>query len=251
MAGYGPESYGDAFADVYDDWYADVTDVEACTDALAELAQGGTALELGVGTGRLAIPLAARGVSVTGVDASNAMLERLAAADPARTVMAVRADFGTEIPNGPFDVVFAAYNTFFNLLTEEAQLTCLRLVEARLALTGHLVVEAYVPRPEARERGVDGRLTDEGVVLNVAVRDDSTQVVRGQQVELTNDGVKLRPWQVRYLRPDQLDELAEDAGLMRVARWSEWSGAAFDNSSSRHISVYAPQRRSSSTPVRP
>ena len=251
MAGYGPESYGDAFADVYDDWYADVTDVEACTNALAELAQGGTALELGVGTGRLAIPLAERGVSVTGVDASTAMLERLAAADPARTVAAVRADFGVEMPNGPFNVVFAAYNTFFNLLTEEAQLTCLRLVEARLALTGHLVIEAYVPRSEAPERGVDGRLTDEGVVLNVAVRDDSTQVVRGQQVELTNDGVKLRPWQVRYLRPDQLDELAEHAGLMRVARWSEWSGAAFDDSSSRHISVYAPRRRSSSTPVRP
>ena len=251
MEGYGPESYGEAFADVYDDWYADVTDVTACTSALAELAQGGAALELGVGTGRLAIPLAARGVSVTGVDASPSMLERLAGADPAGTVTAVHADFGQELPEGIFEVVFAAYNTFFNLLSENEQLACLQLVEARLSLTGHLVIEAFVPRVDAPDRGVEARPADNGAVLNVTARDTTSQLVRGQQIELSPTGVRLRPWRVRYLTPDQLDGLASRAGLMRAARWSDWSGTRFDDTSARHITVYAPRRRSSDNRARP
>lgn len=238
---YGPETYGDAFADVYDDWYAEVSDVDASTRALRELAQGRRVLELGVGTGRLACPLADQGVEVVGVDASESMLERLAVNDPNATVEAHLMDMSVDLPEGPFEVVFVAYNTFFNLTSEAAQRRCLDLVRQRLSPTGHFLIEAFVPATEGPDRGVDGRSVDHGVVLNVTIRDAERQIVRGQQVELRNGSVRLRPWQIRYLDPAQLDDIAADAGLRRVARWADWSGAGFDEGSLRHVSVYAPR----------
>lgn len=241
MATYGPESYGDAFADVYDEWYAQVSDVQACVRAISELAQGGRVLELGVGTGRIAIPLAATGADVVGVDASSAMLDRLSAHDPTGGVQQVQMDFGTALPEGPFDVVFVAYNTFFNLTSSAAQSRCLELVRSALAPTGHFAVEVFVPHEGGGHRGVDARLLDLGAVLNVTVRDPHTQTVRGQQVELRDGGYRLRPWQIHYLSPGQLDERARWAGLHRVARWGDWNGAPFDDTSDRHVSVYAPR----------
>ncbi len=245
MAEYGPESYGEAFADVYDDWYPNVTAVATCPPPHAGLAGGGRVLELGVGTGRLAVPLAehcSRGghcAEVVGVDASPAMLARLADRDPGHTVTAHLVDMATDLPAGPFSLVFVAYNTLFNLVSEAAQASCLALVADRLEPGGRFVVEAFVPVLDGPDRGVEGRPLDDGVVLNVTIRDPTLQVVRGQQVELRNGGVRLRPWQIRYLTPSQLDELASAVGLVRVARWSDWTGSAFGDDSTRHISVYA------------
>ncbi|MDG2113574.1 MAG: class I SAM-dependent methyltransferase, partial [Actinomycetota bacterium] len=236
---YKADSYGEAFADVYDDWYAEVSDVAACATAVAELAQNGRVLELGVGTGRLAVPLAELGLDVVGVDASPAMLQRLSANDPGGLVTAHRMDMGAVLPPGPFDVVFVAYNTFFNLTSAAKQVGCLSLVRDRLAPTGHFVVEAFVPVLDGPDRGVQSRSIADGVVLNVTVRDPLTQIVRGQQVELGNDRVRLRPWQIHYLTPTQLDEMAASVGLRRVARWSDWRGTAFSDTSTRHVSVYA------------
>lgn len=241
MTGYEADSYGNAFADVYDDWYTDVSDIEACTTTVAELAQDGRVLELGVGTGRLAIPLAQLGPEVVGVDASTAMLDRLAANDSRRLVTAHRMDMSAELPTGEFDVVFIAYNTFFNLTSASEQAACLELVRDRLAPTGHFVVEAFVPVADGPDRGVDSRAISDGVVLNVTIREPLTQTVRGQQVELRDGSVRLRPWQIRYLTPTQLDEMVAAAGLRRVARWSDWRGAAFSDLSTRHVSVYAPR----------
>ena len=241
MTGYGPESYGEAFADVYDQWYEDISDIHACTTAVSELAQGGRVLELGVGTGRLAVPLASLGLDVVGVDASPAMLERLAARDPQGQIKATLMDMSSDLPPGPFDVVFAAYNTLFNLTTPQAQLRCLRLVRDRLAPTGHFVVEAFVPGAGGQDRGVEPRAINGGVVLNVTIRDSSNQMVRGQQVELKDGSVHLRPWQIHYLSPTQLDERAATAGLGCVARWADWAGAGYDDQSPRHVSVYAPR----------
>ena len=105
-------------------------------------------------------------------------------------------------------------------------------------------VEGRRPSTAGPDRGVEGRPTTDGVVLNVTVRDHEAQIVRGQQVEITEEGPTLRPWQIHYQTPDQLDDLALDAGLQLVARWGDWTGSRFDEHSSRHVSVYAPRRAS-------
>src|SRR4051794_26981843 len=113
MERFDDSSYGDAFADVYDDWYGGISDVAATGGTLAALADGRPVLELGVGTGRLAVPLAALGVDVTGIDSSAAMLDVLAGKHGA--VRALRGDMVDDLPTGPFGLAFVAYNTLFNL----------------------------------------------------------------------------------------------------------------------------------------
>ncbi len=149
MRGYDDRSYGDGFADVYDDWYADVTDVDATVGRMLALAgPDGRVLELGVGTGRLALPMAAAGLQVVGVDTSAAMLERLAERDPAGLIDVVCGDMVDDLPDGPFDAALVAYNTIFNLLDEQRQLACFAAVAERLAPGGSFVVEAFVPDVE-------------------------------------------------------------------------------------------------------
>ena len=161
-ADYGPATYGDAFADVYDDWYADISDVEATVDAITRLSGGEPVLELGIGTGRLALPLAARGIPVVGVDASQAMLDLLAAKPGSDTIATVLADMAelpigdkTETLNacGPYAVAFAAFNTFFNLTTDEAQNACLRALFDLVRPDGLVVIEGFVPPPGGLDDG--------------------------------------------------------------------------------------------------
>jgi SAM-dependent methyltransferase len=244
LVGYGPTSYGEAFADVYDDWYERISDVDATVARVRELAGGGAVLELGVGTGRLALPLAESGVPVWGLDASAPMLARLRAKDPGGSVQVVRADMAAPpvraLPR--FAVVFCAYNTFFNLQTEAAQLACLRSSAAALAPGGRVAIEAFVPieGDDAPEGPVSVRsIGEDHVVLSVARRDAAEQLVTGQFVELRESGVRLRPYRIRYLYPAQLDALAATAGLTLVERWASWAGEPFGDDSPNHVSVYA------------
>ena len=121
MEGYESDTYGDAFADVYDDWYQDLSDVSALVTLIDEYSSGRALCELGVGTGRLALPLASHGFSVTGVDTSSAMLDRLRAADHQQTVTTFAGDMVDDMPSGPFDVMLIGFNTLFNLETQERQ----------------------------------------------------------------------------------------------------------------------------------
>ena len=245
MDGYDETSYGDAFADVYDDWYADVSDVAATVAALSGLSDGGHVLELGVGTGRLAIPLAEHlervGASVTGVDTSEAMLERLRERDPRGIVRGVRTGMSDTLPTGPFGLVFVAYNTLFNLPTVELQTQCFLAVADVLGPGGRFVIEAFVPatdRTRASEVAVRS-LTADRVVLSVSVQRPDEQVAEGQFVELTETGgVRLRPWSIRYSTPEELDRMAADAGFRLDHRWSSFDGQLFGPDSDRHVSVY-------------
>src|ERR687886_408624 len=124
MNTYEAETYGERVADVYDDWYADYD--AAMIDVLAELARGGPALELGIGTGRIALPLAARGVAVHGVDASEAMVARLRRRPGGSTIPVVLGDFADLTVDGRFRLVYVVFTTFFALLTQEAQVRCFR-----------------------------------------------------------------------------------------------------------------------------
>lgn len=245
MRGYHSSSYGDAFADVYDDWYRDLGDVDATVALVAAATGGGHVLELGVGTGRLAIPLARHGLRVTGIDSSEKMLERLASNDPDRTVSTVVGDMVDDLPAGPFDGVLAAYNTLFNLLDAERQQACFDEVARRLRPGGAFVVEAVVPQPHTGSQVSVRTISADRVVLSASVHDAARQRADGQFVELTETGgVRLRPWAIRWAEPAELDQMAERSGLRLDERWADFDRSPFDASSERHVTVY----RTATTP---
>ncbi len=211
-------------------------------------------LELGVGTGRIALPLAGRGPAVTGLDASSEMLARLAekpGADGIEIVVGDMADLDAVLPRPAadststgdtgFTLAFAAYNTFFNLPSAQAQRDCIRSVTERLGTGGRLVIEGFVPAddPTARRDDVGvSRIAADELVLSATLHDRDAQTISGQHVQITSTGIRLRPWLVRYLRPAQLDDLAAGAGLELEHRWADWDRAPFDDTCPVHVSVY-------------
>jgi SAM-dependent methyltransferase len=242
-SGYTASTYGDRFADVYDDWYGAGDDAEDDTDAavdrLAALAGDGPVLELGVGTGRLAVPLAARGIPVTGLDASEAMLERLAAKTGGERVSTHHGDMVGPLPDGPWSLVVVARNTFFNITSEESQRAALREISRVLAPGGSLVVDAFVPDRSGRTSSVEVRdVGVDRVLLFVDRHDPERQQAWSSFVEMTPEGNRFRPCVIRYATPDQLDEMAADAGLTLGDRWAEWNGTMFSTDSTRHVSRY-------------
>ncbi|WP_041299093.1 class I SAM-dependent methyltransferase [Ilumatobacter coccineus] len=249
MRGYDSTSYGDGFADVYDDWYAEVTDVDATTARVVATlgSDAGRVLELGVGTGRLALPLADRNIDVVGVDSSQAMLDRLAdrQRDRPHRVTAVCGDMATELPDGPFDVALVAYNTLFNLLGDGEQQACFHAVAERLAPGGAFIVEAVVP-DETAQAGSDVSVRSmavDRVVLSVSDHRPDQRRTSGQFVEFTESGgVRLRPWSIRWASVDDLDAMAASAGLALDTRFANMAGDEFDEHSTQHVSVYRAPR---------
>jgi SAM-dependent methyltransferase len=243
--GYGRATYGDSFADVYDEWYRDVSDVDATVAGIVTLAAppdgAGRVLELGVGTGRLAVPMADAGLSVRGVDASGAMLERLRDKDPTGRVAITNGDMVADLPAGPFDVALAAYNTLFNLTGPGEQAACFTQVARRLRPGGRFVVEAFVPDPSRSGSSVTVRsMSADRVVLAVTVHDAASSTAEGQFVELRDgDRVRLRPWSVRYATAAELDLMARHAGFCLERRQRSFADEGFDDDDDdRHVSIY-------------
>jgi SAM-dependent methyltransferase len=241
--GYGPTTYGDGFADVYDDWYADVSPPAQTAAFVAERVDG-LVVELGSGTGRLAGPLLAAGAPVVGLDASLAMLRRSRDRHP--PVPVVVADMA-EQPFRPTCAggVLLAFNTLFNLPDRVLQRHALRQAALLVAPHGVVIVEAFVPADDTDEDAdVDDRvdvvrLESDLVVLRVSRTDRSAGTVSGHHVELRDgEPVRLRPWHLRFTGPAGLDALAATAGLALVERCADWTGAPFDERSHTHVSVY-------------
>jgi len=244
VEGYESDTYGDAFADVYDDWYRDLSDVSALVTLIDEYSLGRALCELGVGTGRLAIPLASHGFAVTGVDTSSAMLDRLRAADHQGIVTTVNGDMVDDMPSGPFDVVLIGFNTLFNLETQERQQACLNACSRALTPGGVVIIEALTP-PQQPDGGVVDdisirSMTATHVVLSISRHHGADQLLEGQFVEFSEEqGVRLRPWSIRYATVDQLDAMAAAARLEVTARFNDASRSAFDATSGRHLTVYS------------
>ncbi len=257
MRGYDDASYGDSFADVYDEWYHGISDVATTTRTLFELtsaAGGDRVLELGVGTGRLAIPLAAAGLEVHGLDTSERMLQQLAAKDGAAQVHAHLGDMVDEMPAGPFALVFVAYNTFFNLLTHERQQACFAAAATRIVDGGYFVIEAFVPDPahDPASSITVRSIAADRVVLSVSTANAAGQLAEGQFIDITESGgVRLRPWSIRWATTAQLDGMAADAGMTLSERWEAFDRTPFTAESERQVSVFCKGNRSNSSSVHP
>jgi SAM-dependent methyltransferase len=239
MMTWAPSTYGNEVADVYDALHGD-SDPQAVA-TLAELAGQGPALELGIGTGRLALPLVQRGVSVSGIDASPAMVEKLRAKPGGATIPVTVGDFGSVRLDEQFTLIFVAFNTFFVLLTAEDQVQCFRNVGTMLRPGGVFLIEAFVPdlgRFDRGQRLAVSRIEPDAVWLEAARHDAASQVVDSHWVRLSNSGVRLFPIRIRYAWPSELDLMAEMAGLRLRDRWSGWGRQPFSSGSGAHISVY-------------
>jgi SAM-dependent methyltransferase len=241
MDGYSSATYGDRIAPVYDDLYGRDAAFEAMIEFLTQLSAGGRVLELGIGTGRIALPLAARGVAVSGIDASPAMVDRLRAKPGAAGIDVTIGDFADVNVNGEFALAFAATNTFFALLSQEAQLRCLHNVAARLVPGGRFVVEAFTPdisRLEGPQSVSVGEVGIGSVTLLVSKHDAADQRVDSARVVIGEDGIRVYPVALRYAWPAELDAMAMVAGLALEHRWGDWDRSPFSSWSPKHVSIY-------------
>jgi hypothetical protein len=233
-------SFGEDVAERYDD--TPRGDEAVAVAFLERLAGGGPALELAIGTGRIALPLAARGVPVHGVDLSPAMVARLRRKPGGDRIPVTMGDFAEVPVPGSFRLVYVVFNTLFNLLTQDEQVRCFENVAAHLADDGAFVVEAFVPAFLIRLR--DDQYVDAEAVgvdevrLDVARHDPVTQRLYESHVSLSAAGIRLNPIVTRYAWPSELDLMARIAGLRLRERWGGWEREPFAAASRAHVSVY-------------
>jgi SAM-dependent methyltransferase len=239
MKNYADDTYGEYIAGVYDQWYSEVDSDSIHT--LNELAYGGPALELGIGTGRIALPLMATGVTVHGVDASGAMISKLRqkpAGDGIPVTMGSFADLPVE---GQFSLIYIVFNTFFALLTQDEQVRCFQNVAKHLSPSGVFVVEVFVPELGRFDRGQTVRLDRIGeseTQLDVSQIELVQQVITSQHIHLTEGETHFYPVKLRYAWPAEMDLMARLAGMRLKHRWGDWKRGPFTAQSGKHISVY-------------
>lgn len=239
---FDPAAYGSSgVADEYDDLYADEWETAESVECLADLADGGPVLELGIGTGRLALPLLERGIEVHGVDGSEEMVARLRDKPGGERIPVIIGDFTDADAGRNFALVILAANTVFALPDQQAQVECFRNAARHLRASGRFVVEAWVPDVGAfRNNGlVRPRVTQPNrISIETAELDQVNQVMRTTQAVFSNGSVKLYPANHRYAWPSELDLMAQLADFHREARWADWSRAPFTTDSKAHVSVY-------------
>jgi SAM-dependent methyltransferase len=234
--------FGERAAARYDESTAEMSGagvVEPAVDLLAELAGGGRALELGIGTGRIALPLAGRGVQVHGIDMSRAMVARLRA-KPGGDVLGVTiGDFATTTAGGSFSVVYLVFNTIMNLTTQEAQVACFRNAAAHLEPGGCFVIEVGVPELRKLPPGqsvVPFHVGPERWAFDIY--DTATQAMSSNYVQVSGDQGEYRSIPFRYVWPAELDLMAQLAGMRLRERWAGWTREPFTSDSGQHVSIW-------------
>lgn len=241
MEGYEASTYGDRIAEVYDEWYEPRLDPTAAVGLLADLAGNGRALELGIGTGRVALPLAARGVQVSGIDASQAMVDKLRAKPGGTEIDVTIGNFAEVAVDGLFSLVYVPFTTFFALLSQAEQIRCLGNVAAHLEPGGSFVLDAFVP-DLARFRNNQSVFAQEvssgRVLLDASRHDPVGQRIDSSHIVLAESGLRLYPVALRYAWPAELDAMGLVAGLVLSERYGGYDRRPFDASSTHHVSIY-------------
>ncbi|OCC09393.1 bifunctional 2-polyprenyl-6-hydroxyphenol methylase/3-demethylubiquinol 3-O-methyltransferase UbiG [Streptomyces sp. PTY087I2] len=238
--GYDIAAYGDKRPD-YDTMLWELRQDEAEASAfLAGLATDGRALELGIGTGRVALPLARHGVSVTGIEGSSSMVDQLKRKIADESVDVVVGDFADVAVDQTFDLVYCISETFFLLPTQESQIACVRNVAERLTSGGQFVVQATVPQHGlfCKKESTHTRHVGEGSAVVTARRHNrAEQRVDVQNIVFDSEGNTFHPLHYRYVWPSELDLMARLAGLGLVSRTGDWNGSGYD-ASGGYVAVY-------------
>jgi SAM-dependent methyltransferase len=236
------DHFGEQVAERFDERYAHLAEpavVDPIVDFIAEVAGVGAALELGVGTGRIALPLAERGVQVHGIELSEAMVARLRAKPGAEQVGVTMGDFATTTVEGRFSVAYLVANTIMNLTTQDEQLACFRSAAAHLEPGGCFVIEVLVPR---LQRLPPGETFQPFIVEPGHVGFDEYDVVRQGLVShhywIEDGKVDVISPPFRYVWPSELDLMARLAGMTLRERWGGWKREAFTGESTKHVSVW-------------
>jgi SAM-dependent methyltransferase len=236
------DHFGERVAQRYDESAADMFEpsvVDPAVDFLAELAGDGAALELGIGTGRIALPLAQRGTRVAGIDLSQAMVARLRAKPGAEDIEVAIGDFATTKVEGTFSVVYLVFNTIMNLTTQDEQVACFRNAAAHLRPGGSFVVEVGVP---ALRRLPPGETLHafhaSDTRCGLDEYDVATQGLVSHHFEIVDGKLERLSIPFRYVWPSELDLMARLAGMELRERWSDWTREPYISESSKHVSVW-------------
>jgi len=240
MLDFDPETFGALNADDYDALH-DPGTTEESVALIADLAGKGRILELAIGTGRMALPLAERGFAMSGIEGSAAMVEKLREKPGGADIPVVIGDMADCDIEGEFGFAFLVFNTLFNLTSQAEQVRCFRNVAERLAPGGAFLVETFVPDFSAYHDNQSMRTTKVGfksLWFEAKVHDPTRQVIEYQRVRITEKGTKLVPLIMRYAWPQEMDLMAELAGLTLEHRWGSWEREPFTADSEMHVSLY-------------
>src|SRR6266571_1782663 len=234
--------FGESIAATYDESAAHLFDpavVDPAVDFLVELARDGRALELGIGTGRIALPLAQRGVPVHGIELSKAMAARLRAKPGGEDIGVTIGDFATTRVEGSFSLAYLVFNTIMNLTTQEGQVACFRNVAAHLQPGGSFVIEVGVPQLQRLPPGEPIRAFQ--VSDTYWGFDEYDVAVQGQishHLSIGDGGVDRFSFPFRYVWPSELDLMAQLAGMTLRERWGGWKREPFISECDKHVSVW-------------
>jgi hypothetical protein len=236
------DHFGERIASRYDEWDAALFDpavVDPVVDFLAGLAGDGAALELGIGTGRIALPLAARGIRVHGIDLSSAMVARLQAKPGAEAIAVTVGDFATTQVDGTFSLAYLVFNTIMNLTTQDEQVACFRNVAAHLEPGGCFVVEVGVPALQRLPPGETVRAFDVSTErLGFDEYDVAAQGLVSHHYRVIGGELDVVAVPFRYVWPSELDLMARLAGMTLRERWAGWRREPFTSDSETHVSVW-------------
>ena len=236
--GYFPERVAATYDDSSEGMF-DPAFIDTVAGVLAGLADGGRALELGIGTGRIALPLARRGVEVHGIDMSRAMVARLRAKPGGDAIGVTIGDFATTRVDGTFSLAYLVFNTIENLTTQDAQVACFRNAAAHLESGGRFVVEVEVPELRRLPPGqtvLPWRVTPTHWAFDIY--DTATQAMSSNYMTVTDGRGEYSSIPFRYVWPSELDLMAQIAGMRLRDRWEDWNGRPFTGDSRRHVSVW-------------
>ena len=238
-----PEDYfGEPMAERYDESAADMFEpavVDPVVDFLGGLAGHGAALELGIGTGRIALPLAQRGIRVHGIDLSGAMAARLRAKPGAEQIGVTIGDFATTTVEGRFSVAYLVFNTIMNLTSQDEQVACFQNVAAHLEPGGCFVIEVMVPALQRLPPGETVRAFDVSATrLGFDEYDVASQGLTSHHYSVVDGKLEVLSQPFRYVWPSELDLMARLAGMALRERWSGWKREPFTSDSTKHVSVW-------------